>query len=335
MGNIIKFICCFKYYNMNRIKYLSFFVTLLIVSCGQDSETAKQNGFNLYDKEEFHNAIIEFDKVIKINENDLSAYYYRGLSYFNLDLYDKAKPDFVKVISLDKNDTASYCFKGVCNVHQKNYEEAIQDLSFYLENNKENPIAYYYRASSYAGLFEYNKALEDYFIAVELDSNYISAYYMIGQIKNSMGDKNEGCNYITKAMQMGSKEAEDYYYNYCITYFDIKLVKVWKDYGIPKIKFELKNNYNQSITKCWFSVSLIDKDGEYLGSKERLHFYNIKRNGRSVEDLGWVTTENIRISDIKTIFIEPNILEIEGEDFKFDTKYFQILENKYNINVTF
>jgi len=313
---------------------LSYFLILLFAmsACQEDSSVYEKKGIELYENEKYNEAIAEFDKAIEINKNDTDAYYYRGLSFFNQDMCDKAQPDFDKVISLDKESVMSYYFRGMCNTDQKKYNEAISDLSNYIENDKENKFAFFYRAASYVETEEYEKAVSDYFKVIELDSTYTEAFFMVGQLRYALTFEEEGCSFIVRAMEMGNKSAEDFYNKNCVTYWDLKLVKVWNQYNSAKIELELTNRFGKHIDIFWIKASLRDKAGEYLAGEERIHFDNIRPDGISVEGQSW---SNINSNEIGKILLLPNRLEIEGEDIKFETNYVNILDNKYGIEVTF
>ena len=119
------------------------------------------------------------------------------------------------------------------------------------------------------------------------------------------------------------------------SYFDLKLVKLWENYGAASIKFELTNRIEKPVTKFWIYVSLIDKKGEYQGEKMAMHFDNVRVNSKNIQDQRWYSTDNINVKDIKSILIEPDMLEIDGERYKFETHYVKFIDNKLQIALTF
>lgn len=317
---------------MKSIRFLVLIFIVFIISCNQNKEEITEKGLELLEDEKYQEAIDQFNKLIEIDENDTNAYYHRGMSYFYQNLSHRAILDFDKVITLNKNAINSYYFKGICNADLKKYIEAIQDLSVYIENIQDNKFAYFYRAASYVEINEYENALIDYFKVIELDSSYAEAYYMIGQIKYGLKIKDEGCAYIAQAMEIGHKLAEDFYYKNCVTYFNVKLVRIWNDYGYAHIALEVKNRFGKHIDKLWIQAELRDKEGNYLAGKESIHYDNIRPDAVSVEEQGWTNTNVYNIGEIK---LTPYLLEIEGQDYKFEIQYFKILENKFGIKVTF
>lgn len=317
---------------MKTIEILFIGFIILFTSCTKNSEEITKKGKEFYNDKKYNKAIAEFDKAIKINEDDKDAHFYRGFSFFHQDLFDKAIPDFDKVIMLDNNSFETFFARGVSNLQLGNYEKAINDISYFIDVNSYNKEAFYLRGVAYDAINKYEKAIKDFNRTIELDSTDSEAYLIIGKLKYENISKNEGCQYIAKAMQMGNKNAEDYYYSNCVTYFDIDLVKIWNEYSLANIALELKNRFGKHIDKLWLQAELRTKKGDYLAGKKNIHYSNIRPDAVSVEEVSWRNTD---FSDIGEIILTPYLLEIEGTNYKFETQYFNIFENKFDIKVTF
>ena len=118
-------------------------VYLLFIVCRDKSVDHFKRGTALVKKGEHDQAILCFDKAIKIKPRFAEAYCNRWASYDKKGEYDRAISDFNKVIEINPWFT----------------------------------VAYYNRGNAYGAKGEYNRAILDYTKAIEIDPKYAMAYY--------------------------------------------------------------------------------------------------------------------------------------------------------------
>jgi len=128
------------------------------------------------DKQTITQAIRDFDKAIKLNPNNASYYYNRGLVYKH-SWYDKqAIDDFYKAIELDQSFAAN-AHKKCGDVHlqrasykgtQSQYEKAIQEYDKAIKFNPNDDESYYNRGKCYQALGYTEQAQADFEKAKEL-----------------------------------------------------------------------------------------------------------------------------------------------------------------------
>jgi len=116
------------------------------------------------------------------------------------------------------------------------------------------------------------------------------------------------------------------------TYFDLKIVKKWNDYGYAHLSIELTNRFDKHIDNFWIEAELRDKNGNYLAGKQSIHYNNVRPGKKMVEEESW---ENTNVNEVGSVLLTPYRLEIEGQVYNFETRYVKILDNKYGIKVTF
>jgi tetratricopeptide (TPR) repeat protein len=94
-------------------------------------------GFSYYWKDELGSAISNFDKAIKITDNDAQYYYWRGTAHyekgndailFSGSEYKKAIEDFGMTIKLAPDDVDNYIMRARVYMAQKDYARAVQDF---------------------------------------------------------------------------------------------------------------------------------------------------------------------------------------------------------------
>ena len=98
----------------------------------------KQFGRSLYLLGRHKAAIDVYDEWLKIKENDWEIYYYKGLSYKYLRIYDEAIDNFKKANEKQKHDW-TYIELGKVFTAQLKYREAIEVYLEGLEFSPENP----------------------------------------------------------------------------------------------------------------------------------------------------------------------------------------------------
>lgn len=131
------------------------------------------NGITSFDEKNYKNAIMNFNKSIKLDPNPNKIYYYyRGSTHFYLKKYNEASDDFQKAISLYSNASQPIFENGVRYFNEKNYKNAIINFNEAIKLDPNNPSFYYFRGNTHFYLEIYDKAINDFSSAIELDSFY-------------------------------------------------------------------------------------------------------------------------------------------------------------------
>ena len=187
-------------------------------------------------------ALVDFDKVVKLYPQFNYGYFYRGSSYWHLGEYDKAIVDFTTAIHLDSKDLHSYFNRGLCYQSEKEYDKALADFSkviqldpnfdeaynqvamttYYKGNwveaeksfneyiNKFSGLshAYYNRGMFYTERKEYKKALLDFDYCVQLNPKDGEAHFQKALILLEMQKQSEACDALKQALKAGNAEAK-------------------------------------------------------------------------------------------------------------------------------
>ena len=98
-------------------------------------------GRTYYDKEQFDDAIAAFNKAVKINPEDVDAYYYRGCTYFAKENLKKALKDYNTAIKLNPEYVNAYINRGYYYHLKSEYPRAIADYKKALELNPNSAAA--------------------------------------------------------------------------------------------------------------------------------------------------------------------------------------------------
>lgn len=96
---------------------------LLLISCGNNVEKSilyLDKGIDYHYKSQYEEAIEQFNKAIKYNENNHEAYYYRGCAKYNIFQKDDAVNDFLKTIEINPDYLQAYFNLGL---HYRNIND--------------------------------------------------------------------------------------------------------------------------------------------------------------------------------------------------------------------
>ena len=201
--------------------------------------------------QDYHKAIQNYDKAVKLAPKNINVYYNRGLVKGKLQDYSGAIQDYDKAIALDPKNVAAYNNRGIANADLKDYAGAIADYNKTIELDPQNAAAYNNRGIAKANLKNYAGAIEDYNRAIELDPKYANAYNNRGvskkNTKNFMGSIED----YDKAIELDPKNA-GYYNNRGNARIELKdYVNALLDYdkAIELAPREASLYYTRGITK--------------------------------------------------------------------------------------
>jgi tetratricopeptide (TPR) repeat protein len=183
---------------------------LVFISTAVFSQSAKdltQTGRDLYEKNEFMEAILNLNKAIQIDPNYSPAYYLRGNIKDNFEDRHGAMKDYN--IAVEKNPKFADAFFARGNVKMKlqDYYGAIADYSSAISINENYIEAYFNRGKAKQFLQAYEDAINDCTKIIQIKPNNIDAYYMRGILRINFGDLKNGCLDLSKAGELGDHKA--------------------------------------------------------------------------------------------------------------------------------
>jgi tetratricopeptide (TPR) repeat protein len=269
-------------------------------------ETGK-NYFNF--QKDYNKAIQYFTKAIELELSD-AAYYYRGISYYELKEYAKAIEDLTKAIKLKLNDAEYYFSRGISYRGFKDYKKAIEDLTKAIELEPNDALFYFSRNISYYEFKEYAKAIEDITKAIELKPNYADYYYSRGISYYELKEYEKSIEDLTKAIELEPNDAL-FYYNRGISYRRLRdYKKAIEDisnainiepndavfYFSRSTSYRRIKDYNKAIKDLTKAIELEHNESVYYYSRGKC-YNELKENKKAIEDL------------TKAIVLEPNDAE--------------------------
>jgi len=161
-------------------------------------ETIRENAEELDKQSKFGEiiALLTDEVLIEIQEKGRDKvselYVWRGNAWYNKKDYDNALVDYNKAIEINPNYELAFYNRGFAWIAKQDYNRAIADFNKVIEINPNSASAYVSRGSIRRALKEYNTAIVDYNNAIEIDPNYASAYYNRGLAKKENNIDFEG-----------------------------------------------------------------------------------------------------------------------------------------------
>lgn len=133
-----------------------------------------------FGREEYHKVISYLDRAVESNSQDISAYYYLGLSWLNLDEKILAHEIFARAIKIEATDELSWSNKAECLWHLDLLDRAIICYQKVLKLNQNNTDARSNIGKILFGLEQYSEAIAYLEESIALNFKSIDTYYYLG-----------------------------------------------------------------------------------------------------------------------------------------------------------
>lgn len=174
----------------------------------------KERGFLAYEREDYRDAISDFDRALNLNDTDHETYYLRGRAKSQLGLYSEAVDDYTDAIKL-KHDAPDYHFRlGMARYNMEKFDEAKESFSnaVGLDSN----IATYHEMNGHAcyKIGKYEEAIDYFGRAVNLQSNELlsaNLYYWRGMAKFNIEKHPEAIDDLILAINLKPQEPKFYH----------------------------------------------------------------------------------------------------------------------------
>jgi tetratricopeptide (TPR) repeat protein len=119
-------------------------------------------GLQLFDSQQYEQAVTEFTKAILANDKQPAFYENRGFAYLALERFQEAAADFSKAIDLSPKDMRAFVGRAQVFLQQKNYQQALGDTGKALEIKPDEVAAIKLHGFAELGLSQWDKAVADF-----------------------------------------------------------------------------------------------------------------------------------------------------------------------------
>lgn len=162
-------------------------------------------------KHQYSEAIIEYQKALKLNPYYKEAYLNLGKAYQSKQLFKEAISQYQKALQLDKGYVSAYVNLGLCYEKQNLLAKAKINIKKAIELDPVNPEAHFNLATVLYKENRIKESIEEYIQATKIDSSYLQAYIKLGDIyfKNLNNDK-KALYYFDMAKKIDPKNEISY-----------------------------------------------------------------------------------------------------------------------------
>ena len=117
-------------------------------------------GKNSIIEAKYDEAVKSLDKATDIDPKNSDAWYYKGLSFYNLQRYLEAVKSLDKATDIDPKNGDAWYYKGLSFYNLQRYLEAVKSLDKATDIDPKNRDAWYYKGLSFYNLQRYLEAVK-------------------------------------------------------------------------------------------------------------------------------------------------------------------------------
>lgn len=221
-----------------------------VIAKPNDFEAYFLRGIAKYSLGDYSGAVEDFTRTLEIHPLYVRAYHYRGVANDRLSNYADAMADYKKAISLDPFSEELHIASGSTLMHLNDYPKAVAEFDTALIINPENANAYISRGIAKRYLNDLDGSLADMNSAVYNDFFNIEAVVRRGMIELEREEYEAAMRDFNAALRM-DKDNPLIYFNRAVAYLNLgDTTTALKDY-------EKVNNLDQRNALTYFNRAII------------------------------------------------------------------------------
>lgn len=159
----------------------------------------------------YNQSLADYDKAISLDTNNIVGYFSRANTRFKLLTLIHSFDKETTQISLNGNASG----KAQKSVYDPSYDLVINDYSKALKLDPNFTFAYFNRAAVKISLGDFPAALSDLSKSLGSEPDFPEAFYNEGLVLIFMEQREKGCIDLSKAGELGMKEAYNVMKRYC------------------------------------------------------------------------------------------------------------------------
>lgn len=239
-------------------------------------------GIAYYDKKQYYKSIADYTSALNLDPNYSSAWYNRSLCYYNLAQYEKALYDCNKALTLRTVFANAYLNRANIYYMLNRYSEAVSDYTTSIRQNPNSTSsAYLYRGKSRKKLKLYTAAVKDYTTVIAKEPNNVDAYFDRGYCYGELHQKEKAVADYTMALRINPQHKSSLYNRGTVRY-DQRLYRE----AITDFNSLLRIDPNYSFG--YYYLGLIhEKQGYY--SKAINQYNRYITNEKKATNRNWIT----------------------------------------------
>ncbi len=198
------------FFRLCIIFMLLFFTTGCAVPNWISANASLEKGNTFFDEENYEEAVACYDKAIKADRYNATAYGNRAAALNFLGRYQEALETVEKALEISPMDAMLFLNKGDILSSMGKNEEAIVEFDKALEKSPELLEAYRSKGAAYYDLGKYEEAIAEFDKALRIDSGYSTALLWMAQAYLSQGNDEMALDSCDRAIFKDKKNPEGY-----------------------------------------------------------------------------------------------------------------------------
>ncbi len=285
------------------------------------AESYHSQGEQKYAAKKYKNAIVKFNKALKLNLEHVRAYYKRGRTKYKLDDYKGAIDDYTSAIKLNLEHARAYYNRGIAKYDINDYANAINDYTHAIKIDPKDADFYNSRGVAKFRLSEskynsddvekalhlYQEAIDDWTQTINIDPEDATAYYNRGIVKSKLGD--------IESESGDSKRAQRLYHEGIVDYGKSVQLKYTEDTNAPTARIKSKKHLASTVNVMKWTGNTYFGSGFFVDKdKIATNIHVVARPGPVYVKL--INNETIwKVEEVTAFDVENDIvvLKISGE----------------------
>jgi tetratricopeptide (TPR) repeat protein len=165
-------------------------------------------GNELYRLERFEEALLAFDRAIKINSDFYPAWYGRGNVLSSMERYREAIAAYDRATEIKPDFYLVWRDRGALLAFLQRDKEALASFDKAIQFNPDDYVAWYIRGDLLANLQRYEDAIASYDKAIKIKSDFASAWTARGEALYDLKRYQDAIASLDKAIQLDPKQED-------------------------------------------------------------------------------------------------------------------------------
>ena len=215
-------------------------------------------GETFFNREEYAQAIFEFQKAVEIDQYFKGAHRFAGEAYLKLGDLEKGEKSTREALEIDLNyELAQELLKKIKQTHKeygdnyrrrKAYTDALRAYQHAIRIDEKYKEAYNGCGRVYWGMKEYSKAITAYLHAISIDDRYRIAHNNLSIVYLEIGEYPKAVNSLKRAIEI-KPDYQTAYHNLALTYFKMENLQAASETVLKASRLDPNNQYTLKLKK--------------------------------------------------------------------------------------
>lgn len=207
-------------------------------------------GKTYFGRKEYHQAIVELQRAVEIDQDFKGAYLYLGKTYFKLGYLEAAEKETRDALRVDLNyELASELLEEIKKKHKeqgddyrkkKAYTEALKSYQHAIRIDDKYKDAYNNLGIVYRNMKEYEKAVEAYQRAIDIDARCHVIHNNLSIVYRRIGEYAKAVSSLKWAIAI-KPDYQTAYYNLARTYFKMENLQEASETVLEALRLDIND----------------------------------------------------------------------------------------------